>query len=245
MRPASPLSASRAGIAEHVTEPMAERFPDVTMIVFARVPAPGAVKTRLVPALGAEGAAELQRWLLARTIDAADRVVFGRHELTLTPVAEPSLLPAAPRARWALTVQRGADLGARMHEALERALNGGGAALLVGSDCPLIDSRYLTTAAYALAAGAEVVLGPSDDGGYVLVGLSTPCPEIFEHVPWGTAGVMAATEARLDLAGRRRGRAFRVEKLPPVFDIDEPADLARWRALEGAQCASGNAAGDS
>lgn len=224
---------------------MADCFPDMTMIVFARVPAPGAVKSRLVPALGAEGAAELQRWLLARTIDAADQVVFGRHELTLTPVAESSLLPAAPRASWDLTVQRGADLGARMQRALAPALNNGGTAILVGSDCPLIDPRYLTRAARALAAGAEVVLGPSDDGGYVLVGLSAPCPEIFAHVPWGTAQVMAATEARLDLAGRRRGRPLRVEKLPVVFDIDEPGDLARWRALAGTQCAVGNASGDS
>lgn len=220
-------------------------YAETAIVVFARVPAPGAVKTRLMPVLGAEGAAALQRELLARTLEAADRVSFAGHELCLTPVYAPALLPAPARANWTIALQSGADLGARMRNALERTLERFACALLVGADCPLIDPAYLETAAVALRAGADVVLGPSDDGGYVLVGLARPVPEIFEGVPWSTASVMDATRERIRVAERRVGRALTVVELPPVFDVDTPADLERMRALQRGQADAGIVSGES
>jgi hypothetical protein len=97
--------------------------------------------------------------------------------------------------------------------------------LAIGVDAPHLPAAFLAEAVAALAADAEVVLGPADDGGYYLIGLAAPVPELFQAIPWGTPGVLAATLA----AVRRRGLHLRL--LPPCFDVDAPADLERLRAV--------------
>jgi glycosyltransferase A (GT-A) superfamily protein (DUF2064 family) len=112
-----------------------------------------------------------------------------------------------------------------MHHALARALRRHRGALLIGSDCPALRPAHLARAARWLAGGCDAVLGPAQDGGYVLIGASRISPEIFAGIEWGGARVYEATAHRLD-ALRYRWRA-----LPPLWDVDRPEDLERLRAL--------------
>src|SRR5204862_3926788 len=127
------------------------------------------------------------------------------------------------RYRVTLKRQRGDDLGARMRHALASALAIKRPALLIGTDCPALDTTYLDCAADALTKH-DVVIGPAEDGGYVLVGLSCTV-DIFSNIPWSTAEVMAATRARIAAAHAT------CRELDPLWDVDTPADVARLSSL--------------
>ena len=197
------------------------------LLVFAKDPVPGQVKTRLAAAIGADAAAALYRELAERTLATAAAAraagIVASVELWCDSVVERPAF-AAWRARYGVTLhaQHGADLGARMHHALCTALADGRPALLIGTDCPALDTAYLARAADALARH-DVVFGPAADGGYVLVGLARDV-DAFSDVPWSTGGVMAATRARMSALGAS------VTELAPLWDVDTPADLARYRA---------------
>jgi rSAM/selenodomain-associated transferase 1 len=206
----------------------ARRRPPVVLQIFAKNPAPGQVKTRLATAIGADRAAALYADLVEMTLETAvaaraggivDRVEVGG--------APPSDAPAfaAWRARYDVTLetQTGADLGARMRNALATAVDQGSRAILVGTDCPVLDVDYLVQAAAALD-DHDAVFGPVEDGGYALVGLARGV-DCFSGVPWSAPDTMAATRARLD-AQRVRWR-----ELPLLWDVDEPSDLRRWEEL--------------
>jgi rSAM/selenodomain-associated transferase 1 len=189
---------------------------DVAVLVFARAPVPGRVKRRLVPRLGAWRAARLHVRLTHRALRTAAAAACGPVELHLT----------ARHARFRdYRLQRGADLGERMHRALTRALRRHRGAILIGSDCPELVPADLRRAARLLAGGCDAVLGPAEDGGYVLIGVRRVTSRLFEGIEWGTAGVFAATARRLEAAGYR-WRALR--RLP---DVDRPGDLERLRSL--------------
>jgi hypothetical protein len=190
------------------------------VIVLAKAPVPGAVKTRLVSALGAAGAARLHARLVERALDTALAAALGPVELCCAPDGAHAFFGACA-ARWgvSLTDQGGGDLGARMH----RALAAGLPALLVGADCPALDAGYLRAAASALRDGCDVVFGPAEDGGYVLVGASRIRPDAFAHIRWGGPAVMAEQRARL----RTLGLSWR--ELETLWDVDRPADLERLR----------------
>jgi len=204
-------------------------------IVFARVPWPGRAKTRLVPALGADGAAALAAHMLQHAVGEAMRCGADAVELCLTPdgdaaAAHPAI-EALRRAHPGLHVagQGEGDLGLRMARALERALRARGAAVLLGTDAPGLDAARIAEAASALRAH-DAVFVPARDGGYALVGLARPAPALFEGIDWSTAQVMAQTRARAVRAG------LSLCELEPVADIDEPADLGHvpagwWRLL--------------
>lgn len=190
------------------------------VLVFGRAPVPGAVKTRLIPALGAVRAAALYRRMLERMLASAREAALGPVMLCAAPEPEPAALAAvAARHGAALGVQRGADLGQRMHHALAAALRQHARALLAGSDCPALDAAVLRRADAALAAGAQVVLVPAVDGGYVLVGASRPYRRVFEDVPWSTSCVMAVTRRRLEESG------LKWRELAPLRDVDRAQDL--------------------
>lgn len=194
------------------------------LIVFAKAPSPGRVKTRLARALGAATAARLYTRLLERTLAGARRTRCAEVELHCAPAcAHPVLRRLARRYRARLRSQSGRDLGERMHAALCGSLAAGGAAVLVGSDCPALGPRQLRAAFDALAAGAEAVLAPAADGGYALIGLRRPAPSLFACLDWGGPQVLAQTRARLAAAG------LRWCELPQVRDVDRPMDLARLR----------------
>ena len=202
---------------------------DCAVVVFAKAPLPGYAKTRLIPALGAEGAARLARGLLEAALDAALDAGIGPVELCCAPDArQPAFADLARRAEASLTGQGEGDLGERMARALARSLREHAAAIVIGTDAPGLDAAYLRGAADALATH-DAVFGPALDGGYTLVGLRRPAPALFEGIDWSTPQVMAQTRARLARLGLRHA------ELAPLADIDEPADLrhlqAAWRPL--------------
>jgi rSAM/selenodomain-associated transferase 1 len=220
----------------------------ITFQVFAKAPRAGAVKTRLTPALSAGDAARLYVRLLERTIEAlagARRALpESSVELWCWPDMDDSTLRAlAGRHDLELRLQQGADLGARMDHALREAMPGIG--VLVGSDCPSLDSSLLLRAVEALLA-ADAVFAPTEDGGYALVGCRHRVPDCFDGIGWSTPDVMRATRARLVASA-----AHWVE-LPATWDVDEPRDLARLGAdahlsplLDGLTLAPPDAKGDA
>jgi hypothetical protein len=188
----------------------------------AKHPAPGRVKTRLAAAVGSRRACALYR---AFVLDLRDRLRVLRWPVVWAfwPARAPfaALVPGA-----VCLPQRGADLGERLASAIAAvAGHGAGRVVVIGADVPHVPRARLEEAARALRAGADVVLGPADDGGYYLIALAAPRPQLFTGIPWGTAEVFATTQAR----ARRLG--LRVRVLAPVFDVDEPADLARLATL--------------
>lgn len=195
------------------------------LVIFAKAPQPGAVKTRLIPALGADGAAALARAMLAHTLQQALTAGLDAVELCLSPApGDPAwhgvLLPSGVTC----TAQGDGDLGERMDRAMQRALTlHAGPVLLIGTDCPELDSSHLREAARQLAHH-DAVLQPVADGGYILIGLRAPCPAIFRHMAWSTSSVATDTLQRLTALG------LSVWLGPVLHDIDEAADLAHLPA---------------
>ncbi len=198
-----------------------------TLLIFAKEPMPGEVKTRLAATLGAARAVELHRALVERTLSLAVAAraagIFDRVVLCCAPAAtRPAFEQWRERYGVELAPQRGIDLGARMRAALEAALATGAPALLIGTDCPAFDVACLAQAAAALD-DHDAVFVPAEDGGYVLVGLARSL-DAFDGIAWGTPEVMAATRAKLE-AARATWR-----ELPALWDVDRPQDVARWEA---------------
>ena len=194
------------------------------ILVFAKAPIPGEVKTRLIPALGAAGAAELHERLVDRTLATAAAAATGPVELCCAPDALHPALAALARAHGATLAGQGpGDLGDRMREAFRRALTGAPAAIVIGCDCPALTPEHLREAAAALAAGHDAVLAPAEDGGYVLIGLTHASDSLFDGIGWGGPTVMAATRERLAALG------WRSQELATLWDVDRPADVARIR----------------
>jgi uncharacterized protein len=193
----------------------------VPVLVFAKAPDPGAVKTRLVPALGEGGAAVLAARFARRTLDTATRAAVGPVVLLCAPdTAHPFFEVCRRRHPVALAPQGEGDLGARMHRAFAETLATSTGAILVGTDTPDLNADDLVEAAEALRGGVDVVLGPAEDGGYWLIGLGTPVPALFEAMPWSTDAVLRATRERIAALGLQR------HELAVRADIDRPADLA-------------------
>jgi len=188
-------------------------------IVFAKAPQPGLAKTRLIPALGSRGAARLARHMLERTLDSALRARSGPVELCVAPDIDASpwhevSLPAGI----AITSQGGGDLGARMARTAARAIAGGEAALLIGTDCLEMSPRLLHVAAVALNR-AGTLIHPTVDGGYAILGLTRYHPELFTDIAWGGETVAEETVARIVRLG------WPLVIGATLHDIDEPADL--------------------
>lgn len=197
--------------------------------ILAKAPVPGLAKTRLIPLLGAAGAARAQRRFTLDTLATACHAALGPVTLWCAPDARHRFFRAASRAfDVALRPQPEGDLGRRMRHAFDvhfaampqRPL------VLVGTDCPALTAAHLRQAAQALQS-RDAVLVPAQDGGYVLIGLRRPLPGLFEGIAWSTPQVLAQTRAALAAGGH--GWA----ELPALWDIDEPADwlrLQQWRS---------------
>jgi uncharacterized protein len=186
----------------------------------AKYPEPGRVKTRLAAALGDERACALYR---AFILDLADRLAALPYEVIWSYDPAPASFAAlVPRAR--CVPQAGGDLGARMEHAMAAAFAEHAAPVVVlGADVPHVPVSSIEAAA-AVEPG-RVVLGPAEDGGYYLIALARPAPELFAGVPWGGPGVLDATRARAGHLG------LATDLLAPTFDVDESVDLARLRRL--------------
>lgn len=204
-------------------------MPDMTaetaILVFAKAPLPGAAKTRLIPLLGAEGAAALQARLLGRALATARAAAPAALQLWCAPdCSHPALQAAARQHEATLHAQHGDDLGARMAHAFDDALAQVRHALIIGTDCPALTPRHLHDAADALREGCDAVFVPAEDGGYALIGLARPAPPLFTGIAWGGPAVMAQTRERLCAAGLR-GR-----ELDTLWDVDRPEDFRRLQA---------------
>ena len=195
----------------------------VGVAILARAPIPGAAKTRLIPALGAVGAARLQRWMLQRTVAMALVADVGPVSLWCAgDPAHPDFAVCRAFGRVDLHPQAEGDLGERMLAAVASSPTPAGT-LVIGTDCPALGAAHLRESARALGGNDAVVI-PAEDGGYVLVGMKTPAPEAFAGVDWGSARVMAQTRQRLAALG------WRWHEADPLWDVDLPQDLERLYA---------------
>ena len=195
---------------------------ETAVIIFARAPSPGAVKTRLIPVLGAEGAAALHAQLVKRALETARAASFRRIALHGTPdINDPFFRSCAGHFGVALAAQAGGDLGTRMLAAFESVLATHPRALLLGSDCPALAASHLLQADRALREGADAVLVPCEDGGYALIGLRRVDARLFDGIAWGGENVMTETRTRLT------GLGWRWRELETLWDIDRPEDHLR------------------
>ena len=197
------------------------------LILFARFPVAGKVKTRLIPALGEEGAAALHRRLTLRTLRTA-------HALCQSQNVELEIRFAGDEANqmqhwlgddWLCRPQCEGNLGQRMAGAFADSFREGSpATVIIGSDCPSLTPETLAAAFDALKTN-PVVFGPATDGGYYLIGLTKLVPELFQGVAWGTETVLAQSLQILEPTG------IRPAQLQPLDDLDRPEDVAAWRRI--------------
>ncbi len=192
--------------------------------IMAKAPRAGRVKTRLSPPLSRRTAAELARALLCDTVRQVKQVRRARGVIVYSPpTARRVFRRLAPT--FLLVAQPAGDLGRRLHVSFARLLRPGvRSAVVIGSDIPSVPTRFLERALIALDdPRTDVVLGPTEDGGYYLIGLKRACVDLFTGIAWGTARVFDQT------LRRARARRLRVTILPRCWDIDTPEDLSRLR----------------
>ncbi len=191
----------------------------VRILIFARVPAPGRAKTRLIPALGADGAAALARRMLQHTLGQALAVPGVQVELCVTPgLHDPQWQQVALPEALSVRAQGEGNLGERLACAAQRCVCEGARPLLVGTDCPALDTRRLQAAANVLDRFDAVIHGTAD-GGYALLGLNRFDAGIFAGIAWSTPRVFEQTVARV----RAGGLSLQIAET--LNDIDEPSDL--------------------
>lgn len=211
-----------------------QKPPKEAIVIFSRLPRPGRSKTRLIPALGADGAATLQKEM-TRQVVAWARLAADRRQARVEVCHTGD---GAEMARWlgpgqGYAPQGKGDLGARMARAFARAFaEGASRVVVIGSDIPGLTDAHLERALDALR-DAPLVLGPAPDGGYHLVGLSAPLPGIFEGIAWGGREVLAHTLERAEEAG------VTPVLLEPLPDLDRPQDLTLWEARPRPPCYPG------
>lgn len=201
-----------------------ERSPRIGVAILAKAPIAGLAKTRLIPHLGADGAAALQRWLLQRTVATAVVADIGPVSLWCAPDTQhPEFAVCRAFGAVALRSQPQGDLGARMHAAIAASPTGEGT-LVIGTDCPLLTPGLLQKAAASLQHHDATVV-PAEDGGYVLLGMRQPGEQVFQHVDWSSERVMAQTRARLS------EMHWRWSELEGLWDIDRKEDFERLANL--------------
>ena len=197
------------------------------LIVFTRYPEPGRVKTRLIPLLGADGAAELHRRMTRHTLAAAAglRSQLGADVVVRFTGGKRLDMERLYGGQWALEEQGDGELGSRLERAVGDAFAAGRTkVVVVGCDCPELTPRLLQDA-FAALHPSDVVIGPALDGGYYLIGLSRLSPGIFGGIPWGTERVLDET-----LRAARR-LSLTVQLLPALRDVDRPDDLGVWERV--------------
>lgn len=190
------------------------------LVVFAKAPMPGAVKTRLVPPLTAEQAAQLHAALVEDTLSRITSLDMVRYLACAPDIRQPFLRTCAQRYNATPIAQGDGDLGDRMQRVVRMLLARHHKVLLIGTDSPTLPLDRLVEAEQRLDL-ADLVFGPSEDGGYYLIGQRRLDQTIFHGVAWGTATVLADTLAKLDPS--------QVALLPQWYDVDRPEDLVRLR----------------
>ncbi len=202
---------------------LADRLP--RLCIFARAPVLGQVKTRLAETIGKQGALQAHERLVSDTLDRLADLPGIQCELWVVGDTDHPVIGHWRTGR-SLTLRKqvGDDLGERMAHAISACLEAGCLGLIVGSDCPTITAGYIRQAAAALDTH-DLVLGPAEDGGYGLIGLRVPAPELFTGMLWSTAEVFADTVARANCLG------LSWTALETLWDVDDERGWQRFLAL--------------
>ncbi|HEY7585075.1 MAG TPA: TIGR04282 family arsenosugar biosynthesis glycosyltransferase [Candidatus Deferrimicrobiaceae bacterium] len=202
------------------------------LILMAKAPIPGRVKTRMCPPLSPRDAAGLYACLLADASAEAARLRDARRYLWYAPPERKSYFLGEPFSPFLLRRQEGSDLGERMARAIDEAFAGGARrAVIVGADCPALSAGRIRSAFRELACGADAVFGPAADGGFYLAGLCAPDSRLFRDVEWSASSVLSEVLSRCRLSG------MTYALLPVESDVDTPDDLAgllRWASTHRA-----------
>jgi len=202
---------------------MVYEFPDSALLIFCKAPIAGQVKTRLQPALDAEQAAEVHRQLTLMTLQRATEHALCPVILFCAPDSQhPFFQTCAETYGLILAEQMGADLGERMQNAFVASLTHYRHVVLTGCDCPSLTPTDLRQSLVVLHEQADVVIAPAEDGGYVLIGLNAPQPQLFKDMPWGTERVMYETRE----AAKKQG--VQIFELVEQWDVDNFADWQRY-----------------
>ena len=197
-------------------------YPDARILIFSKAPVAGKAKTRLIPQLGEQGAADFSARLTCHTVKQAVNSQLCPVQLWCAPDGRHALFQELHESySIELKQQQGQDLGARMAHALTDTLMEKKVALLIGSDCPAITVDYLEQALQKLSSTTSCILGPAEDGGYVLVGQSMLNTDMFKNIDWGTSNVLQQTRQHLNADG------INYAELSTLWDVDRPADIAR------------------
>ncbi len=200
-------------------------YPRSCIVMFAKQPVGGKVKTRLIPLLGAEGALDLHKKLLSYGLETLKVAKLCPYELWVSENPQDDFFLSCCEPAMILQ-QQGEDLGLRMQHAAQAVLKRYQHVVIVGSDCPSITADYLKQALEFLAKGADVVLGPAIDGGYVLLGMGKVDSSVFKGVEWGSPKVLEQTRERL------RKLAWKWQELPVLWDVDRPEDLKQLETID-------------
>jgi rSAM/selenodomain-associated transferase 1 len=201
------------------------KYPDSRLLLFTKAPEPGKVKTRLAASLGTDAAAGLYANLLHDSLEMSASADLCPVEIWCSPsTGHHFFQQCRERYRINLQQQLQGDIGQRMSHAIMSALQRAEHVVLIGADCPALTADDLDSAFYALQQGTDVVLGPAEDGGYYLIGMSNHHPGLFENIPWSTHKVLAATETLL----REQGLSW--HSLPVHRDVDTAEDYAVYMA---------------
>lgn len=191
----------------------------------AKAPIPGQVKTRLIPALGAEGASRLHAALLRRTVGAMLQANLCPIQLWCSPDTDHPEFIELQVLGTVLKTQCPGDLGARMGHAARECLETARQVIIIGTDCPVLHAGFVEQAIITLTNGHDAIVGPAEDGGYYLLGLNRTADELFQSMPWGGERVLLETRRRLDNLG------WRWSELAPLWDVDRPEDLQRLESV--------------
>ncbi|MBA3581931.1 MAG: TIGR04282 family arsenosugar biosynthesis glycosyltransferase [Gammaproteobacteria bacterium] len=198
------------------------------LLIFTKAPIPGQVKTRLIPALSAAAAAELHIKLLAHTLEQVKTLTWRKQLWCAPDTQHPLFATYQQQFNVSLHQQIGEDLGARMQHAFATAFKQAEQVIIIGSDCPAIDHQYLVEAQQSLNHKTPVVLGPAEDGGYVLIGLQRTDPAklqktftaLFNEMPWSQPNLLRLTINQLHTAN------IGCQCLTTKRDVDTLDDLA-------------------
>ncbi len=193
------------------------------LLVFAKSPIAGQVKTRLIPDIGCDKATLLYKELLTGTLDTVIKSRVSNIQLWISgDIHHQYFTNLENREYFQFYSQTGRDLGERMFNAIDSALNEYSYAVLIGSDCPELLISDIQSAMNSLKNGKDMVLGPAEDGGYYLIGLRKNNAELFSGIKWGKEDVFSETCARAKKIN------FDVSLLPKRSDVDRASDLAAY-----------------
>jgi uncharacterized protein len=199
------------------------RFPDAVIQVFCKAPVPGTVKTRLMPELTSHQAADVHRRLTLQTLDLVCRDKLCAVQLCCSPDINHSFFAQIAHAYpVSLTTQTEGDLGDRMNQALTEALGQYQQAILIGTDCPSFTLADFQQALQALATHYDAVLAPTEDGGYSMIGVKQPAPELFHAINWSSSEVLQQTRSNIS------SLQLNCFELDMQWDVDNYADFLKF-----------------